>query len=93
VTFSAALQAGLITPTSVITVPPSVVVGGRYFHDAEQHPLEHLTATQVLALSSNIGTYEIGARVGENGLLTQVTRLGFGLPTAVNFRANHPACW
>jgi len=23
--------------TSVITVPPSVVVGGRYFHDAEQH--------------------------------------------------------
>ena len=85
VTFSAALQAGLITPTSVITVPPSVVVGGRYFHDAEQHPLEHLTATQVLALSSNIGTYEIGARVGENGLLTQVTRLGFGLPTAVNF--------
>jgi len=67
VTFSAALQAGLITPTSVITVPPSVVVGGRYFHDAEQHPLEHLTATQVLALSSNIGTYEIGARVGENG--------------------------
>jgi len=56
VTFSAALQAGLITSTSVITVPPSVVVGGRYFHDAEQHPLEHLTATQVLALSSNIGT-------------------------------------
>ncbi len=83
VTFSAALQDGLITPSSVITVPPSVVVGGRYFHDAEQHPLEHLTATQVLALSSNIGTYEIGQRVGENGLLAQVTRLGFGEPTDV----------
>ncbi len=85
VTFSAALQAGLITPTSVITVPSSVVVGGRYFHDAEQHPLEHLTATQVLALSSNIGTYEIGTRVGEAGLLAQVERLGFGQPTAVDF--------
>jgi cell division protein FtsI (penicillin-binding protein 3) len=85
VTFSAALQAGLITPSTVITVPPSVVVGGRYFHDAEQHPLEHLTATQVLALSSNIGTYEIGTRVGEAGLLAQVERLGFGQPTAVDF--------
>ena len=85
VTFSAALQAGLITPSTLITVPPSVVVGGRYFHDAEQHPLEHLTATQVLALSSNIGTYEIGTRVGEAGLLAQVERLGFGQPTGVDF--------
>jgi cell division protein FtsI/penicillin-binding protein 2 len=85
VTFSAALQAGLITPSTVITVPSSVVVGGRYFHDAERHPLERLTATQVLALSSNIGTYEIGTRVGEAGLLAQVERLGFGTPTAVDF--------
>ncbi len=90
VTFSAALQAGLIAPSSVITVPNSVVVGGRYFHDAEQHPLEHLTATQVLALSSNIGTYEIGTRVGEAGLLAQVTRLGFGQPTAIDFPGQSP---
>jgi cell division protein FtsI (penicillin-binding protein 3) len=90
VTFSAALQAGLITPSSVITVPSSVVVGGRYFHDAENHPLEHLTATQVLAESSNIGTYEIGTRVGENGLLAQVTRLGFGQPTGDDFPGQSP---
>ncbi|HUY16139.1 MAG TPA: penicillin-binding protein 2 [Acidimicrobiales bacterium] len=85
VTFSAALQAGLITPTTVFPVPYSVVVGGRLFHDAESHPLEHLTATQVLAQSSNIGTYEIGTRVGESGILAQVQRLGFGQTTAINF--------
>jgi cell division protein FtsI (penicillin-binding protein 3) len=85
VTFSAALQGGLISPSSVFTVPYSVVVGGRLFHDAEAHPLEHLTTTQILALSSNIGTYEIGARVGEAGLLAQVERLGFGQTTPVNF--------
>jgi cell division protein FtsI (penicillin-binding protein 3) len=85
VTFSAALQAGLITPSTVFTVPNSVVVGGRYFHDAENHGLEHLTATEVLAQSSNIGTYEIGLRVGESGILAQVQRLGFGQTTAINF--------
>jgi len=90
VTFSAALQAGLITPTTVVAVPNSVVVGGRFFHDAENHGLEHLSATQVLAQSSNIGTYEIGLRVGENGLLAQVQRLGFGQMTAVNFPGESP---
>jgi cell division protein FtsI (penicillin-binding protein 3) len=85
VTFSAALQAGLITPSTVFTVPNSVVVGGRYFHDAENHGLEHLTATEVLAQSSNIGTYEIGMRVGESGILAQVERLGFGQTTAIDF--------
>jgi cell division protein FtsI (penicillin-binding protein 3) len=85
VTFSAALQAGLITPSTVFAVPNSVVVGGRYFHDAENHGLEHLTATEVLAQSSNIGTYEIGTRVGEAGILAQVERLGFGQTTDINF--------
>ncbi|NNN00832.1 MAG: penicillin-binding protein 2 [Acidimicrobiaceae bacterium] len=85
VTFSAALQAGLITPNTVFTVPNSVVVGGRLFHDAEVHGLLHLTATQVIAQSSNIGTYLIGKRVGESGLLAQVERLGFGQRTSVNF--------
>ena len=85
VTFSAALQAGLITPNTVFPVPNSVVVGGRLFHDAELHGLLHLTATQVLAQSSNIGTYLIGKRVGEAGLLAQVERLGFGQRTSVNY--------
>jgi len=57
-------------------VPSSVVVAA-LLPRREQHPLEHLTATQVLALSSNLGTYEIGKRVGENGLLAHVERLGF----------------
>ncbi len=85
VTFSAALAAGDITPTSVFTIPNSVMVGGRLFHDAESHGLEHLSATQILAQSSNIGTYEVGERVGENGILAQVQRLGFGQTTSINY--------
>lgn len=85
VTFSAALQQKLISPNTVFPIPNSVIVGGRYFHDAENHGLEHLSATQILAQSSNIGTYEIGLRVGEAGLLAQVERLGFGQLTGINY--------
>lgn len=90
VTFSAALQDGLITPDTVFPVPNSVVVGGRYFHDAENHGLEHLTATEVLAQSSNIGTYEIGRQVGETGILSQVERMGFGSATDISFPDQTP---
>ena len=49
-----------------------------------------LSATEILAQSSNIGTYEIGERVGESGLLAQVQRLGFGQTTAINFPDETP---
>ncbi len=84
VTFSAALEAGTVTPGKVFTVPYNIRVGGRPFHDAEVHGVEHLTTTQILAQSSNIGTYEIGKTIGENRILAQVERLGFGQLTSVN---------
>ena len=64
VTFSAALQNGLINPNTVFTVPDQIQLDGSTFHDAEPHPTEQLTATQILAQSSNIGTSEIAAGPG-----------------------------
>lgn len=85
VTFSAALQAGLVSPNQSFSIPDYVSLDGYTFHDAEQHPLEHLTATQILAQSSNIGTYEIANSLGESRLLAQVQQLGFGQTTTLNF--------
>jgi len=85
VPFSAAISLGTTTPTSPYTVPYSEVVGTRVFHDAEHHGTLHLNATQILAASSNIGTYLISKQVGETNLLNQVNRLGFGATTSVNF--------
>ena len=64
VTFSAALQAGTITPTSELTIPPYMMIDGSVFHDAEDHGTEQLSATQVLAQSSNLGTIEMAERLG-----------------------------
>jgi cell division protein FtsI (penicillin-binding protein 3) len=85
VPFSASLLGGVITPTTPFEVPDYVMIDGHLFHDAEQHGLERLTATQVLEFSSNIGTYEITRELGEAGLLAGVRRLGFGEPTGLNF--------
>ena len=85
VTFSAALQDGLINPNSVFTVPDQISLDGSIFHDADPHPTERLTATQILAQSSNIGTSEIAQILGEQRLLSQVGNLGFGKPTGLDF--------
>jgi cell division protein FtsI (penicillin-binding protein 3) len=90
VTFSAALQNELINPNSVFTVPYQIRLDGSTFHDAEPHPTEQLTATQILAQSSNIGTSEIAQGVGEQRLLAQVKALGFGQSTGLDFPGESP---
>jgi cell division protein FtsI (penicillin-binding protein 3) len=85
VTFSAALAAGLTTPNQAINVPASLPMGGYTFHDAESHPDEQLTASSILAQSSNVGTIEVAERLGESGLLSQISNLGFGKPTGLDF--------
>ncbi|HWF16712.1 MAG TPA: penicillin-binding protein 2 [Acidimicrobiales bacterium] len=90
VTFSAALQEGIINPNSVFTVPDQLKLDGSTFHDAEPHPTESLTATQILAQSSNIGTSEIAQGVGEQRLLNQVNSLGFGQNTGLDFPGESP---
>ncbi|HXX91957.1 MAG TPA: penicillin-binding protein 2 [Acidimicrobiales bacterium] len=88
--FSAALGSGLITPDEVFTVPNDVVIDGWTFHDAENHPTERLTATQILAQSSNVGTIEIAQTLGKAGLASQISALGFGHPTGLGFPGESP---
>ncbi len=85
VTFSAALGDGLITPTEDFNVPSSLQLGTYTFHDAESHPDETLSATDILNQSSNLGTIEIAEKLGETGLLNQISNLGFGKPTGLDF--------
>ena len=85
VTFSAALGAGTITPTTELTIPPYMTIDGSVFHDAEVHPTEQLSATQVLAQSSNLGTIEIARRLGNAAIFDQMQKLGIGQPTGLDF--------
>lgn len=90
VTFSGALGAGLISPQTTFSVPNNLNIDGWVFHDAENHPTEQLSATQILAQSSNIGTIEIANLLGRDRLASQVHALGFGQPTGIGFPGESP---
>jgi cell division protein FtsI (penicillin-binding protein 3) len=84
-TVSAALEEGLVTPSTEFTLPPEIEVGERWIHDAEERGTETLTVSQILARSSNVGAVEIGLRVGATQFSKWIEKFGFGKPTGVQF--------
>ncbi len=84
-TFAAALEDGLVTPSSTEFVPSQLVIDGTVFHDAEAHPPEVLSMSQILAQSSNIGTIEIAERLGPARLYASFRRLGWGVSSGLSF--------
>ena len=84
-TFSGALTNGIISPTTKFVVPPLLNVGGTDFQDAEAHGTESLTATQIIAQSSNIGTIEIAEKLGAVNVDKYMRLFGFGANTGLGF--------
>jgi cell division protein FtsI (penicillin-binding protein 3) len=82
-TVSAALEEGLVTPSTELVIPPSIEVGERVIEDAEEHGTENLTVGQILARSSNIGAVEIGQKIGATKFSKWIEKFGFGKPTGV----------
>ncbi len=99
VTFSAALSSGVTSPGQVVEVPASLSMGSYTFHDAETHGPEQMTASDILAQSSNLGTIEVAQALGKDRLLAQIGNLGFGKPTGLGFPGESeglvpgPAAW
>jgi cell division protein FtsI (penicillin-binding protein 3) len=85
ITMAAGLQNGLVTPTTPFTVPDSIDVLGRTFHDAETHGVEHLTLAGVLAKSSNVGTIQVAEKLGKDRLYAMMRAFGFGDVTGIDF--------
>ena len=77
-TMAAALDAGAVTPNTKIEVPPILYRGGDDFNDHTPHGTLHLTATGVLAQSSNIGTILIAEKLGNEALYSYLRKFGMG---------------
>ncbi len=85
VTISAALEDGVIVPSDRFSVPDTLSLYGDTFHDAESHPVEHWSVTDILANSSNVGTINIAQHLGPQRLAAALSAYGFGQETGVGF--------
>jgi cell division protein FtsI/penicillin-binding protein 2 len=85
VTASGALEEKVVTPHTTFSVPESIAVSDRVFHDAEIHPTETLTVKQIIEQSSNVGTIEMGLKLGARKLYEYERKFGFGSPTGLDF--------
>jgi cell division protein FtsI (penicillin-binding protein 3) len=80
-----ALTDGLVTPSSQVTVPDTLLVGGTYFHDDTSHATEQLTPGQILSRSSNIGAIKVAELLGKQRLYNWLRAFGFGQPSGLTF--------
>jgi cell division protein FtsI/penicillin-binding protein 2 len=87
VTASGALEEKVVTPRTRFTVPESIAVSDRVFHDAEVHGTENLSVKQIIEQSSNVGTIEIGLKLGAQRLYRYERKFGFGSETGLDFPA------
>ncbi|EHN11186.1 Cell division protein FtsI [Peptidoglycan synthetase] [Patulibacter medicamentivorans] len=80
-----ALQDHTVTPTSQFTVPYSIQVADRVIKDSHGHGTEVMTPGQILAQSSNVGTIQIGQKLGSKRFDGWMRKLGFGSTTGLGW--------
>jgi cell division protein FtsI/penicillin-binding protein 2 len=91
VTIGGALSEHKITPKTRFRIPDQLRVADHVIHDAEVHPTEWMTVSQILQRSSNVGTVTIAERyLGEPGLKYWMKRFGFGARTGIAFPGESP---
>lgn len=83
IAFAAALEKGLITPTTKFNVPGSIPYSDVVIHDAWSHDPIDLTATGILSESSNVGTVQIAEKLGAEAWMEYAKRFGEGEKTGV----------
>jgi len=77
-TIATALEEKKITPNSVFTIPYALKRSNKTFHDHEKHATQRLTATGVLAVSSNTGAIQIGELLSHETLYKYLSKFGVG---------------
>jgi cell division protein FtsI (penicillin-binding protein 3) len=90
VIFAGAIEDRLISPSTTFSVPDQVSVAGSTFHDAESHGIETLSATDILAQSSNVGTIGIAEMMGKQRISNYLRAFGFGSFTGLRYPGESP---
>ena len=90
VTASAALEEGIVTPSTTFTVADAMQVADRIINDSHPHPTERMTTSEIIEQSSNVGTIQIGLKLGGAKLDRYMKAFGFGSKTGLGFPGESP---
>ncbi len=80
---AAALEAGIVKPSTVMTTGKEMVIGGHTITDS--HPLPQMTVAEVIQKSSNIGTTKMALQLPAETLWNLYNELGFGSSPRTGF--------
>ncbi|WP_050348238.1 peptidoglycan D,D-transpeptidase FtsI family protein [Arsenicicoccus sp. oral taxon 190] len=89
-TMAAVLQEGVATPSTPVTVPSELPRSDKVFHDSEEHGVQHLTLSGVLATSSNMGTILAGEKIPVDKLMDYFRKFGLGHTTGIGYPGEQP---
>ncbi|WP_455749447.1 peptidoglycan D,D-transpeptidase FtsI family protein [Microbispora bryophytorum] len=78
ITAAAAMEAGVVTPDTVLRVPDHIQCADQQLKDAHPHKPEPLTFTGILAESSNVGTIMVSDKISSQQLYDMFRSFGFG---------------
>jgi penicillin-binding protein 2 len=85
ITALAALDGGVITPSTTIVDNGELVVGGQSFHNAGEASYGALTLVPALQVSSDVFFYDLGLKMWDTGELQQwAHKMGIGRPTGLD---------
>lgn len=98
ITIASALEEGLTTPDEVIDCQMGAInVFGRIVHDHKKFGM--LTTSQIMAVSSDVGSIKLGLRVGNERMYRYIRAFGLGEKTGVELPgeqigiARRPESW
>lgn len=85
VTVAAALEEGIVDPSTRMNVNDSLRVADTTFGDAEPHPPMSWTTADIVAQSSNVGTIQIAQRLGKARISNYLDAFGLTDRTGLRF--------
>jgi cell division protein FtsI (penicillin-binding protein 3) len=80
---AAALEAGIVKPTTVMTTGQTMSLGGHTITD--DHPKDQMTVAEIIQKSSNIGTAKMALQLPSETLWNLYSELGFGSTPKTGF--------
>lgn len=102
VTVAAAINEGLVTSRSVMTVPETLSIGGRTIREAHGRATgetDTRSVSEIIEKSLNVGTSLLAMKIGHQRFYRYITQFGFGAPTQIEVPAesrgilNHVSKW